>query len=73
MEYIRWTTCRHCGLPYALRHVRPEAGHGCSVASGCFVIMPFRRCPTCDASVHGACPEDVESHCPALAVPAAQA
>ncbi|MHB8573896.1 MAG: hypothetical protein ACYDCQ_01050 [Dehalococcoidia bacterium] len=71
MTYIRWTTCRHCRLPYALRHQAPEPGHACSVATGCFVIAPFRRCPDCDASVHQACPEGVPSICPALQTAAA--
>ncbi|HZU75212.1 MAG TPA: hypothetical protein VFA70_00505 [Dehalococcoidia bacterium] len=65
MTYAVWTTCRHCRLPYALRHDSPPAGHACSVASGCFVIMPFRRCPDCDATVHERCPEGVPSVCPA--------
>ncbi|HZQ38745.1 MAG TPA: hypothetical protein VFD32_22665 [Dehalococcoidia bacterium] len=65
LRYIRWTTCRHCGLPYALRHERPRPGHACSVASGCLVIMPFRRCPNCDATVHDVCPEEASPACPA--------
>lgn len=62
LTYRRWTTCRHCRLPYALRHRDPEPGHACSIASACFVIEPFRRCPTCDATVHDVCP--VDALCP---------
>ncbi|HEY7293706.1 MAG TPA: hypothetical protein VH916_01645 [Dehalococcoidia bacterium] len=65
LRYIRWTTCRHCGLPYALRHASPRIGHACSVASGCLVILPFRRCPICDATVHETCPDEAQSACPA--------
>jgi len=60
-------------LPYALRHAAPRPGHACSVAAGCLVIMPFRRCAVCDAAVHAVCPDEAASACPAEAGVGAQA
>ena len=51
--------------------VRASGSLGNAISQGILPgNLPFRRCPTCDATVHGECPEGVSSACPAIAAAA---